>query len=1411
MSNVDYPTNVPPIVFTKKGNDLARNLKTLSEALSHADSNDDIGEPNRYQSLFQHLTGSQFLNYENNDVRVYLACCIADLLRIFAPTVPTCESSKLKEIFILVIDSLKGLANPSGPTFRKCFYLLENISTLKTLHLCNELPSADANEVTRHFLKTSLEVVKSKAWAPQRERSMEINEEKEDDDNDEYSSRKEKMIQLFIQLSTKLLSDLDHVENQVLDVLFFYIVNPQKSNFRESYNIARAIFQSHTSLESAIETLLIKSLVVGGFPEECELVGNCKRKLHEVIIELHLISPELVNPVIPQLSGFLRDEDFQSRLFATKTMSCLLVHPKCDIVDSQPEVWKTYLNRQRDTSREIREEFAKQACKILLTHSQVRGDLSQGLLRLLSDAEDEVRLAALTSVVQAARSKLEAVNETLILACCQRMVDKKPNIRHEAFSKLLTLHCKVVCGENYTESDRQVVTIIPEKALCLYLRYTSAKMAEYKEEGTMLERYFYALIIPRTMDPKKRIPFMVNLYYKLNQYAREAFTCIISRNAAYRRIVREILDLISKDDKGLDKAKQIDSKIERVASVQTDVNQFTLAMRQFTNILATEPKSFNLTLKVVGLEYTLDEIEKSGKELLNFIASRNLPKEQLKIIRYFIERFVCFVMDNESAHDLVRTVINVDRDATCGKTDGDERIRSALSLLLSWTDGFPHLFLEEKTLKTALSLLTSSNPCTIEVGVKFYSLMFSKYADKMKERACFSEIQDLTWRYIASNDPYLHHVSKLACKLACKFEEKEVLSGPNGRFSEIIPQLVERLNIDDPGCLNALRVLSFINSRLPTPEFAATIKELIPNTILKLILSNRTSEDDPVDLDLDDQKELKKQKMPKYTLPKIHALKLLCRCLNGDADYDPIAAKTLNILVGILKNGGNIHCPKDRICNIEKAVLRGTAGSCVLQICNRLKYCKMLNCETFSNLAYLIIDPSAPVRSHFEQRLIKGLRRTRLPTQFLSIFSLVPTLEIEGEAAQTHQANLQRQLVQTLSTRVNALSVSTFPEKLRPFYQAEYAIAFSILLLSENPLYKKYDDIESLRFLQESLWFVIEAFVINKSFYNFELIFRSLEHLRLSTNAQAEAKVAQKKLSRTKCDELNRKLWALTDLAIIMILYRGKIQTKNDPVTPMLPKSVFGTLKNGSEKVFAPESMIEEEKKRKGRIPHKVKRPLGCNTVNKVNVMTITEDDDDDDDENENENENEDRNTTLDVPEDSENDDFVEVKTKRTRRSTKEAAPPVEKKENTPQKRTSSRKRVAAGKSVNESEKASESVTEEVKKRKGRLPPKVKSPSGSNASKVNVSSVAEDDDDDDAENENADTAPEESENEDFVQVKAKRTRRSAKEAEPVEKKKSSPQKRTSSRKRLTPASKKSNIKETSPVSPVAKRSLRSRK
>ena len=97
---------------------MAHNFQSMSQA-------DEENTHTEYTPLAIQLADDFYLNHQSKDVQLLVACCLADILRIFAPEAPYREPAQIKTIFMFLIRQLGGLRDPKDPAFKRYFYLLE--------------------------------------------------------------------------------------------------------------------------------------------------------------------------------------------------------------------------------------------------------------------------------------------------------------------------------------------------------------------------------------------------------------------------------------------------------------------------------------------------------------------------------------------------------------------------------------------------------------------------------------------------------------------------------------------------------------------------------------------------------------------------------------------------------------------------------------------------------------------------------------------------------------------------------------------------------------------------------------------------------------------------------------------------------------------------------------------------------------------------------------------------------------------------------------------------------------------------------------------------------------------------------------------------------------------------------------
>ncbi|CAJ0608857.1 unnamed protein product [Cylicocyclus nassatus] len=170
-------------------------------------------------------------------------------------------TSQLRDVLIFLVRTFQSLPSSSNSLFPSYLYILGNLHDISTSMLTRYLPPDDAGQVICALLKIAMEIANGEEWRNElRERRS-----------------RDKVIGLLTEMISEGLGDVDQISLEVLDILFFYLIEPQKLNCRESYTMSRRIIQlSQTSLGVAIQSLLAQSLLAGSFPDECELIGRVR-------------------------------------------------------------------------------------------------------------------------------------------------------------------------------------------------------------------------------------------------------------------------------------------------------------------------------------------------------------------------------------------------------------------------------------------------------------------------------------------------------------------------------------------------------------------------------------------------------------------------------------------------------------------------------------------------------------------------------------------------------------------------------------------------------------------------------------------------------------------------------------------------------------------------------------------------------------------------------------------------------------------------------------------------------------------------------------------------------------------------------------------------------------------------------
>lgn len=135
---------------------LLKKLNTLHKQLAALDQ--ETVDTNSLNTARSDLVNTSLLLHKDRGVKAYTACCLADILRLYAPEAPYTQN-ELRDIFQFFFRQLStGFKGPDEPYFNEYFHLIESLSTVKSVVLVCDLPSAD--ELLHEIFRDLFTIVK---------------------------------------------------------------------------------------------------------------------------------------------------------------------------------------------------------------------------------------------------------------------------------------------------------------------------------------------------------------------------------------------------------------------------------------------------------------------------------------------------------------------------------------------------------------------------------------------------------------------------------------------------------------------------------------------------------------------------------------------------------------------------------------------------------------------------------------------------------------------------------------------------------------------------------------------------------------------------------------------------------------------------------------------------------------------------------------------------------------------------------------------------------------------------------------------------------------------------------------------------------------------------------------------------
>ncbi|TKS68147.1 Sister chromatid cohesion protein PDS5 -like protein A [Collichthys lucidus] len=1015
---ITYPPGVKEITDKISNDEVVKRLKMVVKTYMDMDQ-DSEEEKQQYLALALHLASEFFLRNPNKDVRLLVACCLADIFRIYAPEAPYTSHDKLKDIFLFITRQLKGLEDTKSPQFNRYFYLLENLAWVKSYNICFELE--DCNEIFIQLFKTLFSVINN--------------------------SHNQKVQMHMMDLMSSIIMEGDGVTQELLDTILINLIPAHKNLNKQAYDLAKTLLKRTVqTIETCIANFFNQVLVMGK-----SSVSDLSEHVFDLIQELFAIDPMLLTSVMPQLEFKLKSNDGEERLAVVRLLAKLFGAKDSELASQNRPLWQCFLGRFNDIHVPVRLECVKFASHCLMNHPDLARDLTEYLKVRSHDPEEAIRHDVIVTIINAGKKDLNLVNDQLLGFVRERTLDKRWRVRKEAMMGLAQLYKKYCLHHEAGKESAQKISWIKDKLLHIYYQNSI-------DDKLLVEKIFAQYMVPHSLDTEEKMKCLYYLYACLDTNAVKALNEMWKCQNMLRSLVKELLDLHKLPVSEANNTAMF-GKLMSIAKNLPDAGKAQDFMKKFNQVLGEDEKLRVQLEMLISPTCSCKQAEICVREITRKLTFPKQPTNPfLEMVKFLLERIAPVHIDSEAISALVK-LLNKSIEGTADDDEEgvtpDTAIRSGLELLKVLSFTHPTAFHSAETYESLLQCLKMEDEKVAEAAIQ----IFRNTGQKIE-----TELQQIRSTLI----PILHQKAKRGTPHQAKqavhcihaiFNNKEV------QLAQIFEPLSRSLNADVPEQLITPLVSLGHISMLAPDQFASPMKSIVANFIVKDLLMNDRSVGNKNGKLWTTDEEVSPE-----VLAKVQAIKLLVRWLLGMKNNQSKSANsTLRLLSAMLVSEGDLTEQK-KISKSDMSRLRLAAGGAIMKLAQEPCYHDIITPEQFQLCGLVINDECYQVRQIFAQKLHLALVKLMLPLEYLAVFALCAKDPVKERRAHARQC-----LLKNISVRREYIKQNPLAQEKLVSLLPEYVVPYMIHLLAHDPDFTKPHEYEQLKDIKECLWFMLEV------------------------------------------------------------------------------------------------------------------------------------------------------------------------------------------------------------------------------------------------------------------------------------------------------------------------------------------------
>ncbi|PAN27370.1 hypothetical protein PAHAL_5G076300 [Panicum hallii] len=887
---------------------LVKLLKQAENALSELSQSSSLQDA--LHALSKSLVQTTLLNHKDKDVKLLVAVCFVEVMRILAPDPPFSDEI-LKEIFSLFISIFADLTETSSPYLTRRMKILENVAALRCSMIMLNIGCEDLILDMVKIFFTSVR-----------------------------QGLQQSVCQAMLSIMMQILNE--KVTQPLVDVILRNLVKDDKG---ASHKLAFDIIHNCAEkLEPIIRSFLSSCISNKDIP-----VNDLRKLHHRVILEIFQCAPQILFAVIPNLTHELLSEQVDIRLEAVHLIGRLLALSNLHFGQENKLVFIEFLRRFSDKSAEVRIAAidAAKACYMAKSSGDEARDILTSLQGRLLDFDEKVRIRAVNTVCDLAKSNLSSFPHEVILLAAERLRDKKASVRKNVMHKLLELY-RDYCGKcsKGTAAVNPHYEQIPAKLIVCFHN----DIESFRPQN--MELIFTEELFPSSLPPKERATHWIEFFSYFKPEHIKALNIIFSQKRRLQLEMQAYLSLREKKEEPSDEIqKKICASFRKMATSFADTSKAEECFKHLHQM-----RDNNIFKDLVGL---IDEGTTFATGCLirdSFLKRIGHKHPMHSFFKILSIKCSYSIFNREMICDIFESLLSCGNELT-------DYVESACDLLLVVALMFPSLFRgsEEYLLKLFSEESVLINEKTLRIlahlakSTHLLSINFSNVVYPLLEQKCIEGIRAES-KYAITAIASLHSPDDQKFAKLCK----KVVSGLNDNRN--VPTLLQSLGSileHSPSVyeLYGRQIVKSIQDILLSTEFISTSGQSSLDGNSTCCCSCKL---------------------------KVYCLKALVKGF-----LPRIAHARINSILGKLLEYEKGLFPDIALCENDSPYLQLAAGKCVLKLAAR--WDSHISPELFRNTILMARDPSYIVRKSFICKLYGLLKKRAIPVRYACAFALAST------------------------------------------------------------------------------------------------------------------------------------------------------------------------------------------------------------------------------------------------------------------------------------------------------------------------------------------------------------------------------------------------------------------------------------